>query len=172
MGYAVLHLDKASGNDAAMSAHIERTTDPKNADKTRTHLNRELIIPPDGVNSRTEAIQHRIDTAGITRKISHNQVRAIRVMLSGTPGDTQRIEAAGKLDEWCNDNIGWLKQTFGKDNLVSAVLHMDEKMPHIHATIVPVVTCERCKAKTANQEDGKKKYRKKTPTPPACASMT
>ena len=33
MGFAVLHLDKASGNDAAMTAHIERTIDPKNADK-------------------------------------------------------------------------------------------------------------------------------------------
>ncbi|GHT78910.1 mobilization protein BmpH [Bacteroidia bacterium] len=163
MGYAVLHLDKASGNDAAMSAHIERTIDPKNADKARTHLNRELIIPPDGVSNRTEAIQHRIDTAGITRKISHNQVRAIRVMLSGTSGDMQRIEAAGKLDEWCNDNIEWLKQTFGKDNLVSAVLHMDEKTPHIHATIVPIVTCERRKAKTAKQDDGKKKYKKRNP---------
>ncbi|MDR0537754.1 MAG: plasmid recombination protein [Tannerellaceae bacterium] len=163
MGYAVLHLDKASGNDAAMSAHIERTIDPKNADKTRTHLNRELIAPPDGVNSRTEAIQHRIDTAGITRKVSHNQVRAIRVMLSGSPGNMQRIEEAGQLNNWCKDNIDWLKRTFGKENLVSAVLHMDEKTPHIHATIVPVVTCERRKAKTAKQEDGKKKYKKKNP---------
>jgi hypothetical protein len=126
MGYAVLHLDKASGNAAAMSAHIERTIDPKNADKARAHLNRELITPPDGVASRTEAIQHRIDTAGITRKISHNQVRAIRVMLSGSPEDMQRIEEAGQLDNWCKDNIDWLRQTFGSDNLVSAVLHMDE----------------------------------------------
>ncbi|GHV51651.1 mobilization protein BmpH [Bacteroidia bacterium] len=164
MGYAVLHLDKASGNDAAMSAHIERAIDPKNADKSRTHLNRELIIPPDGVTNRTEAIQHRIDTAGITRKISHNQVRAIRVMLSGSPGDMQRIEeAAGKLDEWCNDNIEWLRKTFGAGNLVSAVLHMDEKTPHIHATIVPIVTCERRKAKTAKPDDGKKKYKKRNP---------
>jgi hypothetical protein len=29
MGYAVLHLDKASGNEAKMTAHIERTQMPK-----------------------------------------------------------------------------------------------------------------------------------------------
>ncbi len=46
MGYAVLHLEKAKGADSGMSAHIERTMQPKNADPTRTHLNRELIQFP------------------------------------------------------------------------------------------------------------------------------
>ena len=58
MGYAVLHMEKTSGTDAAMSAHIERTIKPKNADESRTHLNRELITFPDGL-----PIGHcRIDT--------------------------------------------------------------------------------------------------------------
>ena len=69
MGYAVLHINKASGNDAAMTAHIERTIDPKNADKNRTHLNRELIDFPEGVTNRTEAIQCRTGNAGINLKI-------------------------------------------------------------------------------------------------------
>lgn len=68
-------------------------------------------------------------------------------MLSGTPEDMQRIRAAGKLDEWCRDNIEWLQNTFGKDNLVSVVLHMDEKTPHIHATVVLIVIGERRKTK-------------------------
>ena len=160
MGFAVLHLDKASGNDAAMTAHIERTIEPKNADRTRTHLNRELITFPDDVTNRTNAIQHRIETAGVTRKISQNQVRAIRIMLSGSPDEMKRIEKSGHLDDWCRDNIDWLKQTFGADNLVSAVLHLDEKTPHIHATVVPIVSGERRKAKTETAE-GKKKYKKK-----------
>jgi hypothetical protein len=44
---------------------------------------------------------------------------------------------------------------------VSAVLHRDEKTPHIHATVVPIVTGERRKVKTAKPEAGKKQYRKK-----------
>ena len=43
---------------------------------------------------------------------------------------------------------------------MSAVLHMDEKTPHIHATIVPIVTGERRKARQ-DEQNGKKKYRKK-----------
>jgi len=163
MGYAVLHLDKASGNDAAMSAHIERTIEPKNADKNRTHLNRELITFPNGVINRTDAIQHRIEKAGIIRKISHNQVRAIRIMLSGSPDEMKRIEEAGRLNDWCNDNLDWLRKNFGAENLVSAVLHLDEKTPHIHATVVPIVSGERRKAKAMKAEGNKKKYRKKKP---------
>lgn len=67
MGYVVLHLDKSAGNESAMTDHIERKVIAPNVDPTRTHLNKELIDYPDGVNNRTEAIQHRIKNAGLTR---------------------------------------------------------------------------------------------------------
>ena len=159
MGYAVLHMEKTGGTDAAMSAHIERTIKPKNADESRTHLNRELIKFPDGVENRTQAIQHRLDTAGLTRKIGNNQVRAIRVLLTGTHEDMVRITNEGRLDEWCSDNLKYLADTFGRENIVSAVLHMDEQTPHIHATLVPIVKGERKRKK--KEEQVKKRYRKK-----------
>lgn len=146
MSYTVLHLEKAKGNDSAMSAHIERTIHPKNADASRSHLNKELIIYPESVKNRTSAIQYRLDNAKLKRKIGTNQVRAIRVLLSGTHEVMKTIEENKQLNNWCNDNLNWIKETFGEENLVSAVLHMDEKTPHIHATIVPIVTGERRKA--------------------------
>lgn len=167
MGYAVLHLDKAKGADSGMSAHIERTIHPKNADSTRTHLNRELIQFPDGVTNRTQAIQHRLDTAGLKRKIANNQVRAIRILLTGTHEDMMQIEKNGKLDDWCQDNIDWLRKTYGSDNVVSVVLHMDESTPHLHATVVPIVQTERQRKK--KEQEVKRTYRKKTPAPRLCA---
>lgn len=169
MGYAVLHMEKAVGSDSGMSAHIERTIAPKNADASRTHLNWEMINFPDGVTNRTEAIQHRLETAGLQRKIGKNQVRAVRIMLSGSRDDMKRIEQAGQLDDWSRDNLDWLKKTYGAENIVSAVIHLDETTPHIHATMIPIVTGERRKAKT-EQTTSKKKYRKKsTDTARLCA---
>ena len=167
MGYAVLHLDKAKGVDSGMSAHIERTIHPKNADSTRTHLNRELIQFPDGVTNRTQAIQHRLDTAGLKRKIANNQVRAIRILLTGTHEDMMQIEKNGKLEDWCQDNIEWLRKTYGIDNVVSVVLHMDESTPHLHATVVPIVQTERQRKK--KEQEVKRTYRKKAPAPRLCA---
>ena len=181
MGFAVLHIQKPKGNDAGTTAHIERTIDPANADPERKHLNRNLIEYPAEVETRTQAIQHRIENAGIKRKISHNQVRSLQIMLTGTHEDMQRIQNLGKLDEWCDDNVKWLQDTLIKDNLVSAVLHLDEKTPHIHATVVPIVTGERRKEREKKERTdkpeqgeqtapGKKKYRKKpTDTARLCA---
>ena len=169
MGYISIQINKAKGSaDTGASDHIERKTIPKNADPTRTHLNRELVEFPDGVSDRTEAISHRIRTAGIKRKITPDQVRAIRIVLSGTHEDMMKIQDEGRLDEWCDDNLQWLHYTFGKENTVSAVLHMDEHTPHIHATVVPIVTGERRKAKK-KQTDGKRSYRKKANTVRLCA---
>ena len=78
------------------------------------------------------------------------------------------IQENGRLDEWCSDSIQWLQATFGRENVVAAHLHMDEKTPHIHAAIVPIVTGERRKAKK-EQEDGKRKYHKKANTVRLCA---
>ena len=162
MGYAVLHLEKAKGTDSKMSAHIERTVHPKNADRTRTHLNRELVQFPEGVRNRTQAIAHRIETAGIRRQVSANQVKAIRILLTGSNKDMKQMEAEGRIEDWCNDSLKWIRETYGEQNLVSAVLHMDEKTPHIHATVIPIVTGERRKA-GQEEQNGKKKYRKKNP---------
>ena len=169
MGYISIQINKAKGSaDTGASDHIERKTMPKNADPARTHLNRELVEFPDGVADRTEAISHRIRTAGIKRKITPDQVRAIRIVLSGTHEDMIRVQDEDRLDEWCDDNLQWLHRTFGKENTVSAVLHMDEHTPHIHAAVVPIVTGERRKAKK-EQADGKRKYRKKTNSVRLCA---
>lgn len=170
MGYISIQFNKAKGSaDTGASDHIERKTIPKNADHTRTCLNRELVEFPDGVTDRTEAINHRIRTAGIKRKITPDQVRAIRIVLSGTHEDMMKVQDEGRLNEWCADNLQWLHRTFGRENTVSAVLHMDEHTPHIHATVVPIVTGERRKARKKQQVEGKRTYRKKTDTVRLCA---
>ena len=162
--YAVCHLQRGSGNDSGMSCHIERKDAkgkiyvPVNADASRTCLNRELVRFPEGISNRTEAIQHRIDTAGLRRKVSKNQTKAIRIILTGTHEQMMKIANGGRLDCWIDANLKWLRDTFGNENLVSCVLHMDEKTPHLHATIVPIVTGERVRRK----REGEKKYETKS----------
>jgi len=161
-------MEKAHGSDSGTTAHIERFIIPKNADPTRTHLNRKLIEYPDGVKDRSAAVQRRLEEAGLTRKIGSNQVRAIRINVSATPEDMERIEREGRLDEWCADNLKYFADTFGKENIVAAHLHLDEKTPHMHVTLVPIVKGERKRKK--REEQAKKRYRKKpTDTVRLCA---
>ena len=149
-----------------MTAHIARTKIPTNASPERTCLNEELVEFPEEVADRTEAINYRLEHAGLTRKIGTNQVRVIRVMLTGSHDAMKRIEEEGRLPEWCADNLAWLRETFGTENVVSAVVHRDESTPHIHAAVVPIVTGERRKARTASESSGKRHYRPKSAAQP------
>lgn len=99
-----------------------------------------------------------IDTAGLRRKVGKNQTKAIRILLIGTHEQMMKIANDGKLDSWINASLKWLKDTFDEENLVSCVLHMDEKTPHLHATVVPIVTGERIRRK----REGEKKYETKS----------
>lgn len=161
MSYAVLHIMKASGSCNAIARHIERTTQPDNAHPELRHLNRDDFIRyPEGVGGLGEAIQHRLDNAGLTRKIGKNQVLALNVLLSSDGDALRRLADEGRLDEWAEASVEWAKATFGETNVVGAHLHMDEQTPHLHVIVVPIVTTER--KKKASESKAQKHYRTKS----------
>ena len=165
MSYAVFHIIKASSSLNSIAKHIERTAHPENADPTRTHLNRyNLVEYPDGITGLAAAVEHRIANAGITRKISDRQVRCLNLVMTSDNEGMQKIIDSGKLDEWIDDNIKWARDTFGGDNVVGAALHMDERTPHLHIAVVPIVTAER--KKKAREATAKKRYRTKAANRP------
>ena len=169
MSYAVFHIIKANSSLNSIAKHIERTSHPDNADPRRTHLNRYgLVEYPDGITGLAAAVEHRIANAGITRKISDRQVRCLNMVMTSDNEGMQKIIDAGKLDQWIADNIKWVRDTFGSDNVVGAALHMDERTPHLHIAVVPIVTTER--KKKAREAAVKKRYRTKpTNRPRLCA---
>lgn len=165
MSYAVLHIIKANSSLNSIAKHIERTAHPENADSARTHLNRyNLVDYPDGITGLAAAVEHRIANAGITRKISDRQVRCLNLVMTSDNEGMQKIIDSGKLDEWITDNIRWARDTFGGDNVVGAALHMDERTPHLHIAVVPIVTAER--KKKAREATAKKRYRTKAANRP------
>lgn len=81
-------------------------------------------------------------------------VLAIEAVLSASPGFFRDDpEAAGTFNDertmaWAQASVGWLKKHFGEANVTSAVLHLDESTPHLHAVIVPMDFTPRKKGKT------------------------
>lgn len=147
--YAVFQVKKETGSSGGLTAHIDREKWDADLGKMvrwnpdsvinpeRSVLNKDYLLKEG--ESRSEAICNRIKEAGINRKIRDNAVRAFCVLCTSDNEKMTQIEKDGKLDEWADDCIKFVQGKFGKENVVSASLHMDEKTPHLHITVVPIV---------------------------------
>jgi len=87
-----------------------------------------------------ELANDRIEEARIKRKIRPDAVRAVEILLTASPEYFER-DADNVCrtipKRWVQLQEEFLRKQFGK-NLVQAVLHMDEKSPHIHAIVIPL----------------------------------
>lgn len=160
--YAVLHLqkNKTGGHTSGLSAHIRREFTPKNSIPELTPNNRLLIgedLPLDQIIKKEIEDRYNYKTkTGKLRQIRSDANLSFNIVLSATPDyfydpgtDITRTDK-NKLDQWVEASIKYLKDTHG-NNLVSATLHVDEKTPHIHATVIPF--CEKNEMTTISAKE-------------------
>lgn len=107
----------------------------KNVQLDKIYLDRELIDTYDG-RDYSEVWRERFSGMDYykTNTLRKDAVRGLEIML------TMSHEMVGKVDvnEWASANVTWLQQTFGIDNVESAMLHLDEATPHIHCFVLPI----------------------------------
>ena len=156
--YVVINIEKTQTISAVLERHILRVDihyengkkivkawTPDNADASKAMLNRELVSRAyvDSLTGQTkmrtidQAIRHRIEEAGI-KKLRPGQNTALEIILTGSPETLNSLDEEG-LEKWVNESMDWAGKTWGKKNIVTAVLHRDEKTPHIHMIVVPIV---------------------------------
>lgn len=175
--YVVCHYAKCYGPPVSYTTHIERRKAdgsehiPYNIKRSDlTKHNREFI--PEArkigrtaaIEKRLMAVKHQKDKDGneYERKIRKDQVCCIEIRLSASPEAMAEIIAQGRLMDWCRESVKWAQNEHGKENIVSAVLHMDEETPHLHVSLVPVVQGESKKQSTTKKRLAKDKEKAAT----------
>lgn len=120
---------KNMANVRSAGAHQHRHHfETPNADQERQHLNRVLL----GTTNLGADVQGRLDD--LTVKPRSNAVIAMDGIMTLSPEVLKDDESINRYTEHATN---FIKEKYG-DNLVSAVLHLDETSPHIHFTIVPL----------------------------------
>lgn len=175
--YVVCHYDKCYGPPVSYTTHIERKKAdgsehiPYNIKRSNLTKHNREFIPEAGKIGRTAAIvkrlmavKHQTDKDGneYERKIRKDQVCCIEIRLSASPEAMAEIIAQGRLMDWCRESVKWAQREHGKENIVSAVLHMDEETPHLHVSLVPVVRGESKKQATTKKRLAKDKEKAAT----------
>jgi hypothetical protein len=142
--YTVFHIEKGKGSGGALGNHIDRTEGKEhsfvNADISKTHFNLTAKLNEHSYKPLQQGIKDRINEGYKgKRKVRNNAVKYMKVILSGSHEKMKKIESEGRIKAWSKDSMDWLAKEFGKENIVKAVVHLDEKTPHIHAIIVPLI---------------------------------
>ena len=145
MAYAILRFAKHKGGASkALSAHHERTKEVyasnPDIDPSRTERNFHLVTPR---WSYEQEIKHRIQMAGC--RVRKDSVKFVDTLVTVSPEFAQAHEA--EMKEYFIRAFEFLKERIGADNIISAVVHMDEKTPHLHLCFVPLTRDGRLSAK-------------------------
>lgn len=80
-------------------------------------------------------VEDRIASYNISPR--KDAVAAVGIVMEVT-GGFGNLPKNFDLDKWTKDSMDWLEQTWGKENILSATLHVDEYTPHIHAILTPI----------------------------------
>ena len=52
--------------------------------------------------------------------------------------DNRHITRQPDIEKWAVDMYNYVAKKFGEENIIAFVVHLDEKNPHVHCTLVPV----------------------------------
>lgn len=145
MAYTILRFAKQKGGAArSIDAHHERTKEEyasnPDIDKSRIAQNYHLVTPR---WSYEQEIKHRIQMAGC--RVRRDSVKFVDTLVTVSPEFAEAHEA--EMLEYFTRAFDFLKERVGKENIISAVVHMDEKTPHLHLCFVPLTKDGRLSAK-------------------------
>ena len=144
--YGILRFHKYKGPEIGqIEAHNERTKEKyasnPDIDPARKHLNFNLLTPPPKYRAEAE---RQIREAGCrTRKDS---VRLVETMITASPEFFQG-KSQQEIRGYFERALEFMKTKQDPNTFVSAVVHMDEKTPHMHLCFVPITEDGRLSAK-------------------------
>ena len=144
--YAILRFAKYKGPEIGhIEAHNERTKEKyasnPDVDTSRSHMNFHLVTPER--KYRAEAEKQIAEAGCRTRSDS---VRVVEALVTASP-EFFNGKKRSEVRAYFTEALEFIKQNQNPDTIISAVVHMDEKTPHMHLCFVPLTEDKRLSAK-------------------------
>lgn len=144
--YAILRFAKYKGPEIGhIESHNERTKEKyasnPDVDTARSHLNFHLVTPQR--KYRAEAEKQIAETGCRTRSDS---VRVVEALVTASP-EFFKGKKKGEIKAYFQEALDFIREHQDPKTIISAVVHMDEKTPHMHLCFVPLTEDGRLSAK-------------------------
>ena len=144
--YAILRFAKYKGPEIGhIESHNERTKEKyasnPDIDTSRSHLNFHLVAPERKYRAEAEK---QIAAAGCRTR--SDSVRVVEVLVTASP-EFFKGKKKAEIKAYFQEALDFIQQHQNPRTIISAVVHMDEKTPHMHLCFVPLTEDKRLSAK-------------------------
>ena len=144
--YAILRFAKYKGPEIGhIESHNERTKEKyasnPDVDTARSHLNFHLVTPQR--KYRAEAEKQIAEAGCRTRSDS---MRVVEALVTASP-EFFKGKKKGEIKAYFQEALDFIREHQDPKTIISAVVHMDEKTPHMHLCFVPLTADKRLSAK-------------------------
>lgn len=140
MSFAVIHMKKLKSQDLkGIQIHNQREKQSHSnfdIDRSRSHLNYDLLN--DTRIDYPDRIQKEIDARYTgTKKIRKDAVKLCSFLVTS---DKEFFDGLYPEEEkrYFQETLAFLQERYGKENILYAMVHKDEKTPHMHVGMVPI----------------------------------
>lgn len=103
-------------------------------DSSRTHLNYHIIYP---MKSYLEIINGRLSELELKRKIRSDAI-LMNSFIVTSDGEFFKGLRPWEQQEFFRDCAEFFSRKYGSENMISAIVHMDETTPHMHLNFIPI----------------------------------
>ena len=144
--YAILRFAKYKGPEIGhIESHNERTKEKyasnPDIDTTRSHLNFHLVTPERKYRAESEK---QIAEAGCRTR--SDSVRVVEALVTASP-EFFKDKKKSEVKAYFTEALDFIQKYQSKETIITAVVHMDEKTPHMHLCFVPLTEDKRLSAK-------------------------
>ena len=144
--FAILRFAKYKGPEISnIEAHNERTKEEyasnPDIDKSRSYLNFHLLESEHKYSAEAE---RQIKDAGCRTR--SDSVRLVEALVTATP-EFFKGKKKAEIKAYFQEALDFIREHQDQKNIISAVVHMDEKTPHMHLSFVPLTADGRLCAK-------------------------
>ena len=147
MPYAILRFQKRKGGSvASCERHNERKKEAYKSnpdiDIQRSKNNYHLVAPPRYTYKKE--INRKVAQAGC--KVRRDSVMMVETLITASPEFMNSLPL-DQQKEYFARALDFIAERVGKQNILSAVVHMDEKTPHMHLSFCPITPDGKLSAK-------------------------
>ncbi|MDL2268012.1 plasmid recombination protein [Desulfovibrio sp. OttesenSCG-928-G15] len=164
MSFLVLHMDKFKKEAIrGIQSHNRRERESRSnpdIDYERSMGNYDLH--EHAAENYAEAIQNRIDDLLLVKAVRKDAVHMCGLIVSSDSAFFEKLSSEDTR-RFFEESKAFLTEFVGAENVVSAMVHMDEKTPHMHFLHVPVTRDGRLNAKNIYTRESLKKLQTELP---------